>query len=105
MEYQSRMLCDVIPAAREVMHEWSEIYEFFGDALEITNSFYIATALFLERLRRNAFDLILTAFAFSSLGRSEIRATEQGFQRHNPINSSPLIVRFLQRLPSPFATS
>jgi hypothetical protein len=61
------------------LREWSQIHDFFGHPPEIINSLDIATAHFLAHLRRNVFDLIVTAFAFSSLDRSEIRATEQDF--------------------------
>jgi hypothetical protein len=71
------MFRDVVPAAPEATREWSQIYEFFRDSQEILNSLHIATAHFSAHLRRNAFDLVLTAIAFSSLDQSEIRAIEK----------------------------
>jgi hypothetical protein len=73
------MVCDIIPATREVTREWSRICDFFGGRPEMNNSLHIATSHFLACFRRNAFDLILIASAFRSLGRSEIRATKRGF--------------------------
>jgi hypothetical protein len=62
------MLYDVIPAAPEMLRERSQIYELFGDPPETINSLYIAMVHFLALLWRNALNLILIAFAFSSLG-------------------------------------
>jgi hypothetical protein len=36
METRSRLLAEVIPAAREVLHEWSEAWNFFGDSPAVT---------------------------------------------------------------------
>jgi hypothetical protein len=74
------MLCEVIPAAQEVLRQWSYIYDFFGDSAEVIGCLNFVTAHCLARLSRNAFDLILPAFAFSSVGRSEIRMAELGFR-------------------------
>jgi hypothetical protein len=54
-----------------------------------------------ETFRRNALHLILTAFAFSSLGRSDIGANEQGFQTRggiSPIEELPFVIEARKEL-------
>jgi hypothetical protein len=62
------MLCKVISAAWEVLRQCSCIYDFFGDSAELIGCLNVDTAHFLAPLIRNAFDVMLTAFAFSSVG-------------------------------------
>jgi hypothetical protein len=85
MGVRSRMLCQVIPATQEVLPQWSCIYDFFGDTAEVIDCLNVVTAHFLACLSRDAFDVILTAFAFSSVGRSEICMAEQGFRMQSKI--------------------
>jgi hypothetical protein len=76
MECRSRVLLEVLPAARGVLREWFQIDEYIGDSPEIRNCLHVVTTHFSVYLKRNVFDVILTAFAFSPFGRSGIRATE-----------------------------
>jgi hypothetical protein len=82
MESRRRILAQVIPAAREVLREWSELISVFSDNEVITGCVNVLTAHFLARFRRNSFEIVVTSFALSPLGRAEIRAREQGFQTH-----------------------
>jgi hypothetical protein len=54
----------------------------------VIGCFNVVTTHFLARLSRNACDVILIAFAFSSVGRSEIRMAEQGFRTQGEITAS-----------------
>jgi hypothetical protein len=53
------VLWDVIPAAHEVLPEWSEINGYFGDLAELRNCSTRVTADFVGSLNRSAFDVIL----------------------------------------------
>jgi hypothetical protein len=86
METRSRLLAEVIPAAREVLREWSEAWNFFGDSPAVTGCLNILTTHFLERLRMNAFDTILTAYNLSPHSRTDIWPREAGFQTAGPID-------------------
>jgi hypothetical protein len=56
------------------------------------------TAHFLACLRRNLFELLLTAFAFPALARAEIRRRERGLQTGEILNSTlPPFVASMQR--------
>jgi hypothetical protein len=85
METRKRILAHVIPAAREVLREWAELFQVFNDKQAIVDCLDVLTAHFLARLRRNSFDKILTALGVSPRGRAEIRTREQGFQTHGEI--------------------
>jgi hypothetical protein len=89
MESQRRILAQVIPAAREVLREWSELISVFSDNEVITGCVNVLTAHFLARFRRNSFEIVVTSFALSPLGRAEIRAREQGFQTHGEMLPVP----------------
>jgi hypothetical protein len=99
METRFRPLVGVIPIAQEVLREWAEITDFFGGDQVIADCMNSLTAHFLARLRRNSFELILTASAFTGLGRTEIRPREQGFQTEGEIvnPTSPPFVASMQR--------
>jgi hypothetical protein len=103
METRSRLLADVIPAAREVLREWREIKELFGDSDLIVDCLQHLTAHFLARFRSNAYDTMLTAFALTPFGRGEIRLKEQGYQTHGPVEelSEP---PFVQEMHAEFQT-
>jgi hypothetical protein len=89
MECRSRVLWEVIPTAREMLREWFEIDEYFGDSAEIRNCSNVVSVHFLAHKKHNAFYryVIVTAFAFSPFDWSEIRATEQDFQTQGEIVS------------------
>jgi hypothetical protein len=89
METRSCILGDVIPVAQEVLREWSEINGFFGDQEIVADCLNVLTANFLARLRRNAFDMILTAFAMTPRGRSHIRLAEYGFRTRGDVSAIP----------------
>jgi hypothetical protein len=80
IEARCPILGEVIPAAPEVLRERSEIHDFPGDQAIVVEVLNMLTADFLARLRRNSFDIILTAFALSPRGHAWIRAMESGFQ-------------------------
>jgi hypothetical protein len=86
VETKSRILGDVIPAAQEVLREWSDILGFFGDRPGVREMLHVVTAHFLARLRRNSFDVVLTADAVTMIGRAKIRATEAGIRTTGKIH-------------------
>jgi hypothetical protein len=55
-EARSRVLADVVPAFREVFHEWTEISAFVGDSAESIECLEHQTVHFLVRLLSNAYD-------------------------------------------------
>jgi hypothetical protein len=63
MEARCSILGEVIPPAHEVLREWSEIHDFFGNQAIVVEALNMLMAHFLARLRRNWFDIILTACA------------------------------------------
>jgi hypothetical protein len=89
METRCCILGDVIPIAQEVLREWSEIKSFFGDQENVTECLNVLTAHFLARLRRNRFDVILTAFAMTLRGRAHIRLAEYGFRTRGEVSEVP----------------
>jgi hypothetical protein len=84
---RSRVLWEVLPVMDEALGELSQIYKYFRDLAAIRNCLHVASAHFFPRLKRNAFDIILTAFAFSPFNCSEIRATSQGLETQGEIVS------------------
>jgi hypothetical protein len=70
MECRSRVLLEVLPAAREGRRKWFQIDEYIGDSAEIRNCLPVVTTHFSAYLKRNVFDVISTAFAFSPFGHS-----------------------------------
>jgi hypothetical protein len=64
------VLLEILPAAGGVLREWSQIDEYFGDSAEIINCLHVVTTHFAAHLKRNVFDAISTAFAFSPFGHS-----------------------------------
>jgi hypothetical protein len=81
MEGRSRVLCEVIPEAQEVLRQWSCIYDFFGDSAEVIGFLNVVAAHFLARLSRNAFDVILTVL--HSILSVDLRSAwmNNGFER------------------------
>jgi hypothetical protein len=89
METRCCILGDVIPIAQGVLREWSEIKNFFGDLVNVNECLNDLTAHFLARLRRNAFDVMLTAFALTIRGRAYIHSAEYGFQTRGGLSELP----------------
>jgi hypothetical protein len=58
MECRSGVLLDVLPAARELLREWSQIDEYIGDSAEIRNCLHVVAMHFSAHLKRNVFDVI-----------------------------------------------
>jgi hypothetical protein len=80
IEARFSILGEVISSAHEVLREWSETHDFFGDQAIVVEALNMLTAHFLARLRRNSFDIILAAFALTPRGPAQIRVMESGFQ-------------------------
>jgi hypothetical protein len=86
METRSVLLAEVIPVAPEVLREWPEAWNFFGDSPAVTGYLDILIAYFLARLQMNTFDTILTAYSLSPHGQTEIRRREAGSETAGPID-------------------
>jgi hypothetical protein len=91
MEGRSRILGEAIPAAQEVLREWSVLKEFFGDRRDLRDLLEIVTAHFLARLRGNSFQVTLTAFALTFNGRAQIRQKERSIQTTGRIQPATLL--------------
>jgi hypothetical protein len=102
MEDPTRTLGEVIPAAQEVLREWSEIWSFFRDQPAIREWLDIVTAHFLARLRRNSFEVIQTAFALTPTGRAQIREREVGFQTKGFVGN-PWELEFVSKMRDQFS--
>jgi hypothetical protein len=83
MEGRRRKLCDVLPLAKEVLREYQTLsaYHRGNEEVEILD---LLTAHFIARLRTNAFEDVVTAWAMRHDGRERIRVEENvGLTRVN----------------------
>jgi hypothetical protein len=101
MEGRSRILGEAIPAAQEVLREWSELLDFFGDRADLRELLNVVTAHFLARLRGNSFNVMLTAFALTFNGRAQIRDHERSIQTTGPI-APPSVPPFVSKMQAAF---
>jgi hypothetical protein len=97
MERVATSLADVVPFVQEAMREWHMVLDWIQTLACVWNRDFgelfmnFVTSQFCLRLKRNAWNAVITAFCLSPLGRYNIRLRNRGWNVLGGVGAHPAV--------------